>query len=262
MTSKERVLAQPTKAGGRRAPPVAVGLTRDAVVSAALAYIDRHGLAGFSIRNLAKELGVNPTAIAWHTGNRNVLLAEVVAAVQEDLAPPRHDGETWQDWLRALFNSYRAAVRRHPNVAPLIGSELVSNAQVSPHLIESILQALTEAGFAGQPLRGAFSAVIAAMAGFTTQEFAPVPAENLEEWRDGMRRHLATIESERFPLLASNLPLMVNQAFVTRWKNGVDAPLDNGFSIFVECVIAGLDRIGAECRGDDRALALKVPTER
>lgn len=255
MTSREKAMVKPTKSERHRAPPVAVGLTRDAVVSAALSYIDRHGLAGFSIRSVAKELGVNPTVITWHVGNRNVLLAEVVAAVQEDLAPIWHDGETWQDWLRALFNSYRAAIRRHPNVAPLIGSELVSNAQVSPCLIEGVLKALTKAGFAGQPLRGAFSAVIAAMVGFTTQEFAPVPTENHDEWRDGMRRHLATIGSDRFPLLVSNLPLMVNQAFITRWKNGVDAPLDNGFSLFVECVIAGLDRIGDECRGNSSGLA-------
>ena len=249
MTDREIAVVQPTQADRRRAPPVAVGLTRDTIVIASLAYIDRHGLAAFSIRNVAKDLGVNHTAITWHAGNRNELLAEVVAAVQDDLAPVRLDGETWQDWLRALFNSYRTAIRRHPNVAPLIGSELVSNAKVSPSLIEGVLKALTEAGFVGQPLCGAFSAVIAAMVGFTTQEFAPVPTDNLDGWRDGMRRHLQTIGSERYPLLAGNLPSMINLAFITRWKNGVDAPLDNGFSIFVECIIAGLERIGAECRG-------------
>ena len=249
MTAREKAVPKLTKTERHRAPPVAVGLTRDAVISAALSYIDRHGLAEFSLRNVAKELGVNPTAITWHVGNRNVLLAEVVAAVQENLTPMWHDGETWQDWLRTLFNSYRAAIRRHPNVAPLIGSGLVSNDKVSPCLIEGVLKALTGAGFAGQSLRGAFSAVIAAMVGFTTQEFAPVPNENLDQWRDGMRRHLATLKSDQYPLLASNLPLMVNQAFVTRWKNGVDAPLDNGFSIFIECMIAGFERVGAECHG-------------
>ena len=257
MTTREAV-PKLTKAERDRAPPVAIGLTRHAVVSAALSYIDRHGLADFSIRSLAKELGVNPTVVTWHVGNRNVLLAEVVAAVQEDLAPIWHAGETWQDWLRALFDAYRAAIRRHPNVAPLIGSELVSNAKVSLGLIEGVLRALTDAGFAGQPLRGAFSAVIAAMAGFTTQEFAPVPNENLDQWRDEMRRHLATVEPDRYPLLASNLPLMINQAFVTRWNNGVDAPLDNGFLTFVDCMIAGFERVGAECRGERRDPARTV----
>lgn len=48
-------------------------LTRDFVVAAALEEIDRHGLNGFSLRNVAKQLGVYPTAISWHVTNRNVL---------------------------------------------------------------------------------------------------------------------------------------------------------------------------------------------
>lgn len=242
-----------------RAAPVAVGLTREAVIAAALEQIDRHGLGGFSVRNVAKSLGVNPTVVFWHVGSRNLVLAEVVAAVQRDLAPPVREGETWQDWLRSLLVRYRAAIRRHPNVAPLIGAELVSNARVSFDFVERILQVLATAGFQGRELRGAYSAVVAAMTGFTTQEFAPLPDDNPAEWQEEMRQRLAGVTPEDHPLLARNLPLLVNQGFIVRWKNGVEAPLDDGFDMFVECLILGLeakahkDRPGAEAPRSSRS---------
>ena len=224
-----------------RAAPVAVGLTREAVIMAALELVDRHGLARFSIRNLARSLGVNPTVIAWHLGNLNMVLAEVVAAVQRDLVVPMRDGEHWQDWLRGLFTRYREAIRAHPNVAPLIGAELVSNARVDLALVERILEALTTAGFKGRALRDAYSTVIAAMTGFTTQEFAPLPDERALEWQDEMQSRLDGAHATEYPLLAGNLPLLVNQSFIVRWKSGGEAPLGDGFAMFVDCVIAGLE---------------------
>ena len=237
----------------RRAAPVAIGLTREAVIAAALEQIDRHGLGSFSIRNVAKSLGVNPTVVGWHIGSRNLVLAEVVAAVQRELAPPMREGETWQDWLRSLFVRYRAVIRQHPNVAPLIGAELVSNARVNLDLVERILHVLSAAGFADRALRGAYSAVVAAMTGFTTQEFAPMPDDNLTEWQDEMRERLAGVTAEDHPVLARNLDLLINQAFIVRWENGVGAPLDDGFEMFVDCLILGIETRASRGRNDAKA---------
>lgn len=224
-----------------RAAPVAVGLTREAVIAAALEQIDRHGLGHFSIRNLARSLGVNPTVIVWHLGNRNMVMAEVVAAVQRDLVLPMLEGEAWQDWLRALFVRYREAIRAHPNVAPLIGAELVSNARVDLALVERILEALDAAGFRDRALRDAYSTVVAAMTGFTTQEFAPLPDDRAAEWQDEMQSRLHGADAADYPLLARNFPLLINQSFIVRWKSGGEAPLEDGFAMFVDCVIAGLE---------------------
>lgn len=223
-----------------RAAPVALGLTRDAVIMAALEQIDRHGLGRFSIRNLARSLEVNPTVIVWHVGTLNMVLAEVVAAVHRDLVVPMHDGERWQDWLRSLFVRYREAIRAHPNVAPLIGAELVSNARVDLAMVERILTALAAAGFEGKALRDAYSTVIATMTGFTTQEFAPLP-ERAREWQDEMQARLDGADAAEYPLLVGNLALLVNRSFIVRWKSGDEAPLEDGFAMFVDCVIAGLE---------------------
>lgn len=236
--SSKPVARQQAKA---RAAPVAVGLTREAVIAAALERIDCRGLGHFSIRDLARSLGVNPTVIVWHLGNLNMVLAEVVAAVQRDLVLPMHVGERWQDWLRGLFIRYREAIRAHPNVAPLIGAELVSNARVDLALVERVLEALAAAGFTGPALRDAYSTVIAAMTGFTTQEFAPLPGERTSEWQEEMRSRLDGTTMAAYPLLAGNLALLVNKSFIVRWQSGSEAPLEGGFTMFVDCVIAGLE---------------------
>lgn len=229
----------------KRAPPVASGLTRDAILAAALAEIDRTGADAFSIRALARRLGVNPNAVAWHVGSRQMLLADVVSLLFQDARPPHRAGETWQDWLRALFARYRDIIRRHPKAAALVGAEIVSNARPDFALVEDILATLARAGCPETRLGDAYCAVHAAMIGFTTQEYAKMPDGDVVAWRAEMQGRLGGIDAAAFPILARQMPQLANRAFVLRWQNGVDAPLDGGFAFFVDCVIAGLEALVA-----------------
>lgn len=233
------------RGASKRAAPRAIGLTRDAVVAAALEEIDDRGLHGFSLRSLARRLGVNATVIVWHLGNRNAVLAEVVKAVQRELVPPRPPGQPWQDRLRQIFTRSRDAVRQHPNVAPLIGAEIVSNARPDLGLVEALLEALCEAGFAGVALRDAYNATHAALVGFTTQELAQMPSEDLAGWQAEMRDHLTRADAAAYPILAREMPLLANRAFILRWQNGVEAPMHDAFAMYMDCFIAGL----AACAG-------------
>ena len=111
---------------GRRGAPDLPALSREMIVKSALDYIDEDGLETFSLRNLNTRLGVYPTAIYWYVPSRNELLAQIVSLVLVDVLPARRR-RAWQNYIRDLFENYRAAVRAHPNVAPLIGTQLVSN---------------------------------------------------------------------------------------------------------------------------------------
>lgn len=234
---------RPRKAKDESGP----GLTREAIIAATIELIDREGLESFSMRNVAKKLEVYPTAIYWHVPGRNALVAEVIALVLKDLVPA---GDLpWQSWLRALFVRYRERIREHPNVAPLIGVQLVSNASLDFDMIEAILAKLVEAGFSGERLVSAYNAVIAGMVGYTTQEFAMVPPEEQEEWRDGMRAAIAKVDPVRYPVLGRTVSGLANRSFILRWENGVDAPLDSGFELFVDALILGLERLAATMPG-------------
>jgi TetR/AcrR family tetracycline transcriptional repressor len=220
-----------------RAHPPA--LSKDRVIGAALALIDAQGVDGFSMRGLAETLGVYPTAIYWYVANRNALLAEVVGHALRDVAPEWR-GDDWQAWLKHLFRRYRAAVQRHPNIAPLIGAQLVSNAGVGTAFIDRILTVLTAAGFTGDHLVHAYNAVIAVQVGFVTLEFAPAPKEDRESWADTIKAHLRGADATAHPVLAQNLERLENRAFIARWQNGADVPLDASFELFIDIAVAGL----------------------
>jgi TetR/AcrR family transcriptional regulator, tetracycline repressor protein len=229
----------------------ATKLSRESIVVAALQEIDDNGLDAFSLRNLAKRLGVYPTAIAWHVESRSQLLAEVAALALADILPPGFP-VSWQSHLRTLFQRFREAIRRHPNVAPLVGTQLVANPGVDLDFVERLLATLAHAGFTGQRLVGAYNAVIAALVGFTTQEFAPIPADDTRAWQADVRARLDGVESFNHPILAANMKLLANHAFILRWQNGTENPLTESFAAFVEIVISGLEQASAEGAGGGR----------
>jgi len=219
-------------------------LSRERIIEVALAEIDKAGLDNFSLRNLAKALGVFPTAVSWYVSSRSLLLAEVAQKVLEDIVPPGfHD--SWQGYLREFMHRFRHAIRAHPNVAPLIGTQLVANPTVDLEFIERLLSALAHAGLSGVRLVSAYNAVIAAVVGFTTQEFAPVPAEGTVAWQMQIRDRLKDVPSNRYPQLAKNMKLLGNKAFTLRWQNGTEAPLDASFTSFVDIFMLGLERFAA-----------------
>lgn len=231
--------APAAKTGRKRADRT---LNPDTVVAAALSEIDRNGLESFTLRSLAKSLGVFPTAVAWHVPGRSQLLAEVAALAMADIAPPGFP-ESWQSYLREVFHRFREMLRRHPNIAPLIGTQLVANRGVDLDFIERLLAALVHAGFSGARLVAAYNAVVAAMVGFATQEFAPIPAKDTKPWQKEIRERLSAVQPSRHPILASNMKLLANKAFILRWENGNDAPLEESFEMFVDIVITGLEQL-------------------
>ncbi|MCA2013791.1 TetR/AcrR family transcriptional regulator C-terminal domain-containing protein [Cereibacter sphaeroides] len=213
-------------------------LSKAQIVETALRLIDQDGLQSFSIRSVAKALGCYPTAIYWYTPSRHFLIAEIVTVVLRNVVPT--SDLVWQDWLRTLFTRYREAIARHPNAAPLIGVNLVSNASVDVDLVEGILSKLHEAGFRDEALVDAYNAVIGGMVGFTTQEFAMVPpdAADLEGYLTGFP---AGIDAARHPMLAQMAGPMMGRAFILRWQNGATQPMDGAFAIYVEAFVAGLE---------------------
>jgi AcrR family transcriptional regulator len=210
------------------------------VLAAALALIDQRGVEAFSVRDLARSLGVYPTALYWHVpGGRNALIAGAVTAAVGELAPPAPNAD-WQAELQALFVRYRQAVQQHPRIAPVLGAQLVSNTSLNPVLLDRILALLESAGFEGQGLFNAYNVVIAAMVSFVTLELAPQPEDDPAGWATAHQERLAQIDGQACPTLVRHLPQMANRAFVVRWSSGSTHPLDAGFDAWTRVVVQGL----------------------
>jgi len=88
-------------------------LSREGIVAAAMTLLDREGEAGFSMRKLAGELGVDPMAIYHYHANRKALMRDVLQALMEACELPE-PGPDWRHDLRALCNGLRRLAHRHP----------------------------------------------------------------------------------------------------------------------------------------------------
>lgn len=107
----------------RMARPRKPLLSRDRIVSAALALIDEEGLAALSTRRLAAELGVSGPSLYNHFATKEAILdatADTVIA-EVDLSMFT-DGRDWRSALRDWARSYRAALTDHPNIVPFLAS--------------------------------------------------------------------------------------------------------------------------------------------
>ncbi|MFF4832512.1 TetR/AcrR family transcriptional regulator [Streptomyces sp. NPDC001315] len=142
-------------------------LTQDQPASAALAVIDRAGLAGLSMRAVAQELGMSTMGLYRYVHDREELERLVVELVLSavDTEPPG-PGTSWRERIEVLARRLRDTVGAHPAVVPLTITHRHHSLGVL-RWSETVLAVLTEAGIEGErrvvALRGLLSYVIGAI---------------------------------------------------------------------------------------------------
>jgi AcrR family transcriptional regulator len=107
----------------RRKAPSKVPLSHETIRGAALALIDRAGLAAFSTRKLGAELGCEAMAIYWYYPNKDALLDAVVDELMAGVAAVAdRDTTDWVGSLRELAHAYRRIAHEHPEAFPLLAT--------------------------------------------------------------------------------------------------------------------------------------------
>lgn len=76
-------------------------LSDDQIVNAALDLIRRSGADRFSMRQLAKDLGVTPMAIYYYVSNKDALFERVADAVLARVPRPAPSGRNWREEMKA-----------------------------------------------------------------------------------------------------------------------------------------------------------------
>ncbi|WP_320780144.1 TetR/AcrR family transcriptional regulator [Streptomyces sp. CRN 30] len=96
-------------------------LSTDRIVSVAGRLVDAEGLAALSTRRLAAELGVSGPSLYNHFRTKDEILEAVADSVSArvDLSM-FEDGRDWRTALHDWALSYRAALRDHPNIVPVL----------------------------------------------------------------------------------------------------------------------------------------------
>jgi AcrR family transcriptional regulator len=79
-----------------------MALSREQIVEAAMTILRSYGLASLSMRNLAKNLGVQPGALYWHVPSKQDLLVLLADRILATTPPARTDQvEARSDWSDA-----------------------------------------------------------------------------------------------------------------------------------------------------------------
>jgi len=91
------------------------------VVAQALAVLDAHGLADLTMRRLAADLGVRPSALYHHVATKQELLGAVADALLARRDPPVPTGE-WAADVRATCTWLRESVLAYRDGAELVAT--------------------------------------------------------------------------------------------------------------------------------------------
>jgi AcrR family transcriptional regulator len=201
-------------------------LSRDRVLDAAVALADADGLAGVTIRSLAKALGLKPMSLYHYVrGKEDVLDGMVDRVFAEidlpDLASP------WRAAIRARAVSARAVLARHPWALAVLDSRSTPGPATLRHH-DAVLGVLLGAGLSLPMTARAYTLVDSYVYGFVLQE-AAVPSGGGSTAGVAEEASAALPDSGRYPHLAAFAAghvLQPGYSFGAEFEPGLDLVLD------------------------------------
>ncbi len=202
-----------------------VKLTREAVLTTALAIIDQDGIDGLSMRRLARALDRDPMILYRHAPNKAALLDGVAETVLAQLEVDRTDPD-WEAQLRVIAHNYRRLALTHPNVVPLLVTRpLATPLGMRPpgtlRALEDVLALLTHAGFSGPDALHIYRALFGFLHGHVLNELQEL-VENPDETTDLLRLGLHRLPISEFPLLRSLAPVLADYDGAAELDRGLD----------------------------------------
>ncbi|GAA4405331.1 TetR/AcrR family transcriptional regulator [Tsukamurella soli] len=128
-----------------RPPRGSTTLTRDAVVDAALAVIDKGGVGAVGMRAVARTLGVDPKSLYNHVADLDDVLDALAERLLGSIEIPTATGDLRAD-LRAIAHAFRDRALVHPHAASLVLTRQLSSLEgLAP--TQATLSVLRAAGF-------------------------------------------------------------------------------------------------------------------
>lgn len=95
---------------------------RSDVIARALDVLDRYGLGDLSMRRLASELGVQPSALYHHVANKQALLAAVADEILRRRPRPRNTPGAWDAQVAATCRWVRDATLAYTDGAEVVAT--------------------------------------------------------------------------------------------------------------------------------------------
>ncbi|KRQ25756.1 MULTISPECIES: TetR/AcrR family transcriptional regulator C-terminal domain-containing protein [Mycobacteroides] len=172
-------ITEPNK--GRAAP-----LNRYDLVRRATAILDDYGIADLTMRRLARELDIAPSALYWHFANKQQLLGAVADHVLAPLAETDCRDVPWQQRIEFLCAALRDALLSHKDGAELVSASFASG-QTS-HMItvvNRLAEAAVTSGLSAVPAALAARSIVYYVLGYVADEQSRLQWDSAGALQDG-----------------------------------------------------------------------------
>jgi AcrR family transcriptional regulator len=203
---------------GRPAVPL------DRIVTTALQIVDDEGADALSMRTLARRLDSGTATLYRHFTGRADLIAHVADLLygSVEIDAPKLSAMPWQDACKTAAYAMFDVLRQHPNVAPLLGADVL----IGPNAMaarEGLIAILLDNGFPPALAARSYATLARYILGFAIQ---------LTSHRDdlddaGLSQIFHNLDPRQFPAtvkVADSLPV----------------PLEDEFAFGLELIIDGL----------------------
>src|SRR3954449_12595839 len=172
-------------------------LTRDAIVDAALVLLDREGIAGLSMRRLAKELDVGAASLYWHVGDKEELLSLLLDRIVGEAEVPEPDPDHWQEQVKEMARAARRLLLKRRDAAQLSLGRIPAGPNSLP-VMERTLAVLHAAGLPPRVISYAADMFALYVGGFAYEESMPPRGDPA-----ALGAYFASLPAEQFPTLTA-----------------------------------------------------------
>jgi AcrR family transcriptional regulator len=180
-------------------------LTRERVVTEALAAIAEDGIQALTMRSLAARLGVVPGAVYHHVRNKQQLQDLVLDNVLAEVDVHLDSSLGWTGQLKVLAHRLRQVLEDHPGVAGI----LKTRDPLGPHslaLAEAFLEPLQAAGFGDRQAGLAFFLLVDYTIGFAVSDTSTsVNEQRVHDpaTRTQLHQFFRSLPPDQFPALVA-----------------------------------------------------------
>lgn len=175
-------------------------LSREAILAAGLALLERAPEEPLTLSRVAQEVGAVPAALYRHVGSHDELLDGVLGVVLAGIRFDIRRRASWRSQARDWMTSVRAWLLRYPAVVPLIGRR----GRTSPAWFDAtdvLIEILEKAGLRGAPLARAYLWIAESTMGCVVNEASLSWAEQVEGARNALGELSEDVRRRHAPLL-------------------------------------------------------------
>jgi len=200
-------------------------LDRAAIVAAAMALADEHGVRALTMRKLAGSLGYEVMSLYNHVANKGEVLTLMVDAVGAEVGDPPPDAEPLQA-VRALALATRAAFLRHPWAPELWQQHMPGPARIDG--MENLLRTLARTGLSADLAHHGFHAVNNHVLGYTLQEMEMNLGHDPNDAQAEIKEFMAEVSPDTHPHTIAHV------------RQHLDGDTASSFELVLDLILDGL----------------------